>query len=88
MAGESSARMAPKKKEDGWCSRIVSDPLVCHGKPCFAGTRVLVSIVLDNLADGESADAILASYPSLAPDDVLAALAYAAELARGGLLSA
>ncbi len=80
--------MARKKKDDGWRARIVSDPLVCHGKPCFAGTRVMVSVVLDNLAEGATADEILTSYPSLRPEDVRAALAYAADLARGGLLSA
>jgi uncharacterized protein (DUF433 family) len=80
--------MARKKSDDDWRKRIVSDPLVCHGKPCFAGTRIMVSVVLDNLAEGLSAERIVASYPSLKPEDVRAALAYAADLARNGLLSA
>jgi len=82
--------MARKRNEkpSDWRKRIVSDPLVCRGKPCFAGTRIMVSVVLDNLAEGEIAEDILASYPSLKPDDVRAALADAADLARGGLLSA
>jgi uncharacterized protein (DUF433 family) len=65
-----------------WRERISVDPLVCHGKACIAGTRVIVSVVLDNLAAGESPQSILQSYPSLKPDDVQAAMAYAAELAR------
>jgi uncharacterized protein (DUF433 family) len=80
--------MARAKKEDAWRKRIAVDPLICHGKPCCAGTRIMVSIVLDNLADGSTLDEIVTSYPSLEPEDVRAALAYAAELARGGVLSA
>ena len=82
------ARKRKEKTSEDWRERIVSDPLVCHGKPCFAGTRIMVSVLLDSLADGETAEGILASYPSLKPEDVRAALAYAADLARGGLLSA
>ena len=65
-----------------WRSRISVDPNVCHGKACVAGTRVMVSVVLDNLAAGSSHDAILADYPSLKVEDIEAVLAYAAELAR------
>lgn len=68
-----------------WRERITSDPSVCHGKACIRGTRVMVSVVLDNLAAGESADAVAAAY-RLAPDDVAACLQYAAELARERLL--
>lgn len=78
--------MAPETDE--WRDRITSDPEVCHGKPCFRGTRVMVSVVLDNLADGVSAEEILKSYPSLKPGDTRAALLYAAELARGPVLTA
>jgi uncharacterized protein (DUF433 family) len=46
------------------------------------GTRVLVSVILDNLASGVSQEDILRSYPSLTPKDIQAAMAYAAELAR------
>ena len=73
---------------DDWRQRISFDPEVCHGKPCIRGTRIMASVVLDNLADGVAAEAILKSYPSLKPEDIRAALAYAAELARGSLLSA
>lgn len=65
-----------------WQDRISVDPTVCHGKPCIKGTRVLVSAVLDSLAVGETADAILRSYPALKSEDIQASLAYAAELAR------
>ena len=65
-----------------WTERISSDPNVCHGKVCIRGTRVMVSVVLDNLAAGLSTADIVRSYPSLQPDDVAAAMAYAAELAR------
>ncbi|RMD62672.1 DUF433 domain-containing protein [Candidatus Parcubacteria bacterium] len=65
-----------------WRERIVVDPRVCHGKPCFKGTRILVSVVLDNLAAGVSVEEILRSYPALTQDDIRAAIAYAAELAK------
>jgi len=65
-----------------WQDRISVDPAICHGKACVTGTRIMVSIILDNLAAGQTAAAILHSYPTLQADDIQAALAYAAELAR------
>ncbi|MBK7642880.1 MAG: DUF433 domain-containing protein [Planctomycetes bacterium] len=65
-----------------WQERIVADPKICHGKACVRGTRVMVSVVLDNLAASRTIEQILASYPSLTRDDVLASIAYAAELSR------
>ena len=65
-----------------WREHISVDPNVCHGKPCVAGTRVMVSVILDNLAAGQSVDEILASYPTVTAEAVRATLAYAAELAR------
>ena len=65
-----------------WEQRIASDPKVCHGKPCVRGTRIMVSVILDNLADGLSPDEIVAEYPPLTLDDVRAAIAYAATLTR------
>lgn len=62
--------------------RITIDPQVCFGKPCIKGTRIWVSLILDFLASGESEVQILAAYPQLGPDDIRAALAYAAEVAR------
>lgn len=65
-----------------WRDRISVDPDVCHGQARIAGTRVPVSVVLDNLADDVSFEAIVRSYPSLVVDDIRAAIAYAADLAR------
>lgn len=65
-----------------WRERITVDPSISHGKACIKGTRIIVSVVLDNLAAGTPAEEILASYPALKMDDVRAALAYAAELAH------
>lgn len=65
-----------------WRERITVDPTVCHGQACIKGTRVLVTVVLDNLAAGVPTDEILRSYPSLRAEDLRAAMAYAAELAR------
>lgn len=55
---------------------------ICHGKACIKGTRIMVSVILDNLATGLSPDEILHSYPSLTREAVQAAITYAAELAR------
>ncbi|MEM9884097.1 MAG: DUF433 domain-containing protein [Planctomycetota bacterium] len=65
-----------------WHEHITSDPQIAHGQPCVRGTRVAVSVVLDNLADGESPGVIAESYhiPEAA---VSACLRYAAELAHG-----
>ncbi len=65
-----------------WQDYIVVDPGICHGKACFKGTRIMVSVILDNLAAGLSTDEILRSYPSLSREALHAALAYAAALAR------
>jgi uncharacterized protein (DUF433 family) len=64
-----------------WQERITVDPAVCHGKPCIRGTRVMVSVILDNLAAGESIEEIMRGY-HVQRDDVQAAIQYAAELAR------
>jgi uncharacterized protein (DUF433 family) len=64
-----------------WHERITTDPNVCHGKPCIRGTRIMVSVILDNLADGLSQEEIVREYPPLTLEDVRAALAYAAVLA-------
>ncbi|MCK4331774.1 MAG: DUF433 domain-containing protein [Dehalococcoidia bacterium] len=65
-----------------WKERISIDPNVCHGKPCIKGTRIWVSLIVDNLAAGSSEEEILKAYPSLSREDIRAALAYAAEMAR------
>ncbi|MBA7555524.1 hypothetical protein ES705_48190 [subsurface metagenome] len=60
--------------------RVSIDPNVCFGKPCIRGTRIWVSLIVDNLAAGISEEEILAAYPSLMKEDIRAALTYAAEL--------
>jgi uncharacterized protein (DUF433 family) len=64
-----------------WQEHINFDSEVCHGKACIKGTRILVSVILENLADGISFDEILEEYPSLKKEDIIAALDYAAKLA-------
>jgi uncharacterized protein (DUF433 family) len=70
-----------------WRDRISADPGICYGKVCIKGTRIMVSVILDNLAGGVGPEAILRSYPTLQPDDIQAALAYAAELSKGRIVT-
>ena len=72
---------------EGWRVRISVNPKICHGKACIAGTRIMVSVVLDNIASGVARDQILNSYLALTGADIDAAVAYAAELAREGTLA-
>lgn len=65
-----------------WQDYIVVDPMICHGKATIKGTRIMVSVVFDNLAVGLNFDELLKSYPSLPREGVQAAIAYAAELTR------
>ena len=65
-----------------WKPHIAADPEVMRGAVCFRGTRIPVSVVLDNLAAGETPERILDQYPSLKPKHIPAAIAYAADLAR------
>ena len=67
-----------------WQERIAINPAVCHGKACIRGSRVMVSVILDNLAAGVPGEEIIASYPSIQEPDIQAALSYAAALAREG----
>jgi uncharacterized protein (DUF433 family) len=69
-----------------WRDRISWHPSVCHGKPVIKGTRVLVSVILDNLADHVPPEQIAHDYPGVTREDIDAALAYAAELARERLV--
>jgi len=62
--------------------RISINPRVCFGKPCIRGTRIWVSLLLDFLASGMTTEEILAEYPQLTVDDIHAAIAYGAEIAR------
>ena len=69
-------------KHEDLLARITVNPKVCTGKPCIQGTRIYISIILDALAEGLTPEEIIDHYPSLTTDDIRAAVAYAAELAR------
>ena len=62
--------------------RISIDPNVCFGRPCIRGTRIWVSLIVENLAEGIPDGELLEAYPQLEADDIRAALAYAAEMTR------
>ena len=68
--------------QEEWQSRISIDPNVCHGRPCIKGTRIWVSLILDFLASGSTAEELLEEYPQLCAEDVRACIAYGAEAAR------
>jgi uncharacterized protein (DUF433 family) len=70
-----------------WRDYITVDSKVCHGNACIKNTRVMVSVVLDNLAAGLSMEEILRSYPSLNRESILAAVSYAADLTRERIVS-
>ena len=65
-----------------WRDRIVSNPDILVGKPTVKGTRISVELILGWLANGWTHEMVLESYPQLVPDDILAALAFAAEMMR------
>ena len=62
---------------------ITADPKICHGKPVFKGTRILVSDVLELLASGMSIKEIIEEYPSLNEEMIREALEYAAKIIKG-----
>lgn len=62
--------------------RISIDSRVCFGKPCIRGTRIWVSLILDQLATGVSIEEVLEEYPQLSREDILACMAYGAEMSR------
>lgn len=65
-----------------WREYITVDPQICHGKASIKGTRIMVSIILDNLAAGLTQDRIIESYPGINHDAILAAIGYAADISR------
>jgi uncharacterized protein (DUF433 family) len=72
----------PREEILNWRDHIIVNPSVCHGQACIKGTRIMVPVVLDNLAAGLVPEEIVQSYPSLTLEAVKATVAYAAELAR------
>ncbi len=85
--GEAEWQENKKGTAVDWQARISADPNVCHGKVCIKGTRIMVSVILDNLAGGISQERILQSYPTLKSEDIQAALSYAAELSKGRIVT-
>jgi len=69
-----------------WQDHISVDPAVAHGKACITGTRIPVAVVLANLAAGLTPEEIVRNYPTLKPEAIPAALAYAADLAQERIL--
>ena len=69
-------------KKQELLSRISMDPEVCFGKPCIRGHRIWVSLVLDLLRSGWTAPRVLEQYPGIEEADVLACIAYGAEMSR------
>ena len=63
-----------------WREFVSVDPEICHGQACIRGTRIMVSVVLDNLAAGMAEEELVRSYPAITRDAIRAAIAYAADL--------
>jgi uncharacterized protein (DUF433 family) len=70
-----------------WRERIVSNPDISHGRACIKGTRIMVSVILDNLSEGLTIEEIITEYPPLAKEDILASINYAAELAKERIIT-
>ena len=66
--------------------RLQADPAVCGGQVCIKGTRIPVTLILDALAAGDTAEELLRGYPTLTREDIAAALAYGAKLAHERIL--
>lgn len=60
---------------NNWQEHITINPNICHGKPCISGTRIMVSVIVDNLADGMTPDETVADYPPLTLPSIRAAIA-------------
>lgn len=68
--------------DENLLDRISVNPAVCTGKPCIKGTRIYIAVILDALAEGLTPEEVIDHYPPLMIEDIRAALAYAADLAR------
>jgi len=68
--------------KDELLARISIDPNICFGRPCIRGHRIWVSLILDFLASGWSTQQVLENYPGLEEADILACIAYGAEMSR------
>jgi len=65
-----------------WQNYIMVNPRICHGKACIKGTRIMIAVILDNLANGMSPEDLIKEYPSLNSKSIQAAMKYAAEIVR------
>lgn len=74
--------LATEVRQMDWREYVLVDPNICHGQACLKGTRIMLAVVLDNLAAGQSVDDILQSYPPLTQEAVRATISYAADLVR------
>ena len=70
-----------------WQDRLSMKPDVCHGKVCITGTRIMATVILDNLAEGVTESELLNSYPTLKPKDIRAVVHYASDLASGRVVT-
>jgi uncharacterized protein (DUF433 family) len=75
--------MTNRSPTEDWRARINVDPAGHHGQACIAGTRIAVSVIVGSIAEGDSVDDLLRSYPQLKAEDVAAALNFAADAVRG-----
>ena len=66
-----------------WRERIVIDKKIHHGDPCIKGTRVPISVIIGSIAEGDTPEKIIASWPQLTNEDIKAALRFAAEAVNG-----
>jgi uncharacterized protein (DUF433 family) len=71
-----------------WRDRISIDPRIHHGKPCIKGTRIPVSVIVGSIADGDTPEQIMQSWPQLTAEDIIAALKFAAKAAGTANVSA
>ena len=75
-----------KSDEADYMDHLQADPTICGGQVCIRGTRIPAALILDALAGGDTIEDLLRGYPTLTREDVKAALAYAAQLARERIL--
>lgn len=78
MPDQSPIMTQTSAKTEPWLKRIVSNPDICSGRPCIAGTRMRVSDIVGMIAEGVSRDEVLADFPYITDEDITAALSYAA----------
>ena len=71
---------------NSWKNHISINPEICHGRACIKGTRVMISVIIDNIAEGHTLDDIVENYPTITHDDIKAAIFYASAITREKVL--